>query len=302
MLKNLQNKVVFISGANGMIGNALTEYLLAKNIQVVANTRTPINTNAINHIQDITEPLTYKGKIDYIVHLGALSNPKAYKDNPVEVMTSNILGIKNLLDYAKENNVERVLYVSSGEIYGKTKEELTEDINGYVEILNARSCYPMSKRASETLCVSYMKEYGIDVVIARPSHIYGVPTEKDNRVYAQFIRNIENDKDIVLKSEGKDIRSYCFVEDCVTALITILLKGKSGEAYNISNGSVSIKELAGIVADIGDKKVIYEIPTEEEKKIFNPMANASLNNDKLRELGWKPKYTVEQGFKKILKR
>ena len=181
-------------------------------------------------------------------------------------MTSNFLGIKNLLDYAKENKVERVLYVSSGEVYGKTEEELTEEASGYVDMLNPRSCYPISKRASETLCISYMKEYDVDVVIARPCHIFGKPGEKDNRVFAQFIRNIENNEDIVLKSEGKDIRSYCYINDCVKALFKILLEGKKGEAYNISSEAISIKELAEIVAKIGNKKVVCEIPKEEEKK------------------------------------
>ncbi len=302
MLEKMKNKIVFISGAGGMIGKSLTDYLLKNNAKVIANTRSPMETKAINHIQDITEPLNYKGKIDYIIHLGALSNPKAFKENPVEVMTSNFLGIKNLLDYAKVNKETRVLYVSSGEIYGITEEELKEEVTGYVEILNSRSCYPMSKRASETLCISYMQEYGVDVVIARPCHIFGIPTEQDNRVYAQFIKNIENDEDIVLKSEGKDIRSYCYVKDCVTALITILLKGKKGEAYNIANGKISIKELANIIAKIGNKKVIYKIPTSDEIKVFNPMSNASLNYDKLKNLGWEPKYTVEQGFREIIKK
>lgn len=297
----MEDKIVFISGAGGMIGKALTEYLMSKGIQVIANTKTPQEIGTINHSQDITEPLTYKGRIDYIVHLGALATPEAFKNNPVEVMTSNFIGIKNLLDYAKENKVERVLYVSSGEVYGKTEEELTEEASGYVDILKPRSCYPISKRASETLCISYMKEYGVDVVIARPCHIFGKPGEKDNRVFAQFIRNIENNEDIVLKSEGKDIRSYCYINDCVKALFKILLEGKKGEAYNISSEAISIKELAEIVAKIGNKKVVYETPKEEEQKVFNPMSKAVLNSNKLRALGWKPEYTIEEGFKKIIK-
>ena len=89
------------------------------------------------------------------------------------------------------HNLKRFLYISTGEVYGEGDgRAFTEDYSGYVDCTKPRSCYPSSKRASETLCASYSSEYGLDVVIARPSHTYGPYfTESDNRVYAQFIRN-----------------------------------------------------------------------------------------------------------------
>ena len=160
-----------------------------------------------------------------------------------------------------------------------------------------RSCYPSSKRAAETLCASYAVEYGADVVIARPCHIYGPYfTEQDNRVYAQFIRNVVRNEDIVMKSTGEQFRSWCYVVDCASALLYILLKGERGQAYNIADESsiISIKELAEMVAEIGNKKVIMDLPTDVERKGFNVVTKSVFSTTKIRSLGWK---TLPQSMK-----
>ena len=152
-----------------------------------------------------------------------------------------------------------------------------------------RSCYPSSKRASETLCASYSSEYGLDVVIARPSHTYGPYfTESDNRVYAQFIRNVLNVDDIIMKSTGSQFRSWCYVVDCVSALLHVLLKGKNGEAYNIADQSsnISIKDLAEMIAHIGDKKVVIQLPDDVEKAGYNVVKKSVFSTSKLESLGW----------------
>ena len=146
-----------------------------------------------------------------------------------------------------------------------------------------------SKRAAETLCASYVAEYGADVVIARPSHTYGPHfTETDNRVYAQFIRNVLRDEDIVMKSEGRQFRSWCYVVDCATALLYILLKGTSGEAYNIADNTsnVSIRELAELVADIGGRKVVVQLDDPEAEAQRSSVSRAVFDTSKLQALGW----------------
>ena len=137
--------------------------------------------------------------------------------------------------------------------------------------------------------MSFAPEYGADVVIARPSHTYGPHfTESDNRVYAQFIRNVLRGEDIVMKSTGAQFRSWCYVVDCVSALLYILLKGENGQAYNVADSSsnISIKELAEMIATIGGKKVKIDLPTDAEKAGFNVVTKSVFSTDKLEGLGW----------------
>ena len=210
--------------------------------------------------------------------------------HPVEVVKSNIKGIENLMEYGLKHGMKRFLYGSSGEIYGEGDGRVfTEDYSGYVDSTSPRSCYPSSKRAAETLCVSYAVEYGADVVIARPCHIYGPYfTEQDNRVYAQFIRNVVRNEDIVMKSTGKQFRSWCYVVDCASALLHILLKGENCQAYNIADESsnISIRELAEMVATIGKCKVIMELPADNEKAGYNVVKKSVFSTKKLESLGW----------------
>ena len=200
----------------------------------------------------------------------------------------------------KTHNCRRILYISSSEVYGNKKdnEPYLEDEYGYVDILDSRSCYPSSKRASETLCAAYSKEYGVDYTIARPGHVYGpTMTANDNRASSQFPRDVLAGKDIIMKSSGAQLRSYCYVLDCASAILTILLAGKNGEAYNISNKDsvVSIREMAESFAKNAGQKIVFENPSDIEKMAFNKMNNSSLNASKLESLGWKANFNLEQG-------
>ena len=209
------------------------------------------------------------------------------------------------MEYGLAHSMKCFLYVSSGEVYGEGDGRVfTEDYSGYVDCAKPRSCYPSSKRAAETLCVSYAAEYGADVVIARPCHTYGPYfTEQDNRVYAQFIRNVLRGEDIVMKSTGEQFRSWCYVVDCVSALLHILLKGESGEAYNIADAdsNISIRELAETIAAIGGRKVVIDLPDVDEKRGFNPVTKSIFSTDKLESLGWKPKNHISTGMNNTIK-
>ena len=215
-------------------------------------------------------------------------------------MKANILGVANLMDYGLAHNMKRMLFVSTGEVYGEGDGRVfTEDYSGYVDCTKPRSCYPSSKRAAETLCVSYADEYGADVVIARPCHTYGPHfTEQDNRVYAQFIRNVLHGEDIIMKSTGEQFRSWCYVVDCVSALLHILLKGESKNAYNIADpeSNISIRELAEIIAQMGNRRVIIEVPDEEEKKGYNVVTKSVFSTEKLMSIGWAPLMHIRDGL------
>ncbi|MBQ9664943.1 MAG: NAD-dependent epimerase/dehydratase family protein [Bacteroidaceae bacterium] len=295
---------ILITGATGLIGGCLVEALMMnpkKDYQVYASGRNEERAKArfkefaderhFHFIRyDVLKPLESDVRFDYIIHAASNASPNFFAKNPVEVIKSNIDGVVNLMEYGLQHGMKRFLYVSSGEVYGEGDGRVfTEDYSGYVNCATPRACYPSSKRAAETLCVSYAAEYGADVVIARPCHTYGPHfTEQDNRVYAQFIRNVLKGEDIVMKSTGEQFRSWCYVVDCVSALLYILLKGENGQAYNIAdeNSNISIKELAEIIAEIGGKKVVMDVPGADERKGYNVVRKSIFSNSKLESLGW----------------
>lgn len=303
--EKLSGTNILITGATGLIGSTLVDVLMSnprRDYSVYASGRNIergqkrfekyLSLDTFRFIRyDVMTSLQSDVQFDYIIHAASNASPNTFFKNPVEIVKANILGVSNLIEYGMGHGMKRFLYVSSGEVYGEGDGRvMTEEYSGYVDCLNPRSCYPSSKRTAETLCVSYASEYGADVVIARPCHVYGPNfTESDNRVYAQFIRNILREEDIVLKSKGEQVRSWCYVVDCVSALLYVLLKGASGEAYNIAdpNSVLTIRQLAEMLAEIGSRKVIMDIPSDIEKSVFNPVSKSVFSVDKLERLGWK---------------
>lgn len=315
-IEKLSGKSVFITGATGLICSSVVEMLLSINdrfdygIRVYAAGRNSYKLNKrfkkyigrddlILFSYDALKDFELPQDIDYIIHGAGNASPQKYMEEPVETMLANVIGVKNLLEQAKGREC-RVLYISSSEVYGKknNSEPYSEVDYGTVDISKIRACYPTSKRAAEVLCLSYASEYKLDVVIARPGHIYGPTAEKDDlRVSSVFPREILRGKNIVMKSSGMQLRSYCYVVDCATAILTILLNGKNLEAYNISNKNslVTIREMAAAFAKAGEKIIEFEHATENEVASYNLMENSSLQGEKLEKLGWKGKFDIHTG-------
>ena len=321
-LRQLKNKRIFITGANGLICSSIVDFLMylslrhEYNITVYAAGRNPARITSrfgrfmdCKHFRyvpyDALKEIDCSEHFDYMIQGAGNANPAAYVAEPVETMLANVLGINNILSYAGKYGARRVLYISSSEVYGKKQNTdlYKEDEYGYVDILSPRSCYPSAKRAAETLCASYGSEYGVDTVIVRPGHVYGAAvTGSDNRASSQFPKDVIEGRDIIMKSAGDQLRSYCYVLDCVSAILTVLLNGKMGQAYNISNpDSVStIREIAEAFAEAGHKKVVFENPSDAELKGYNPMSNSALAADKLTGLGWKGCFDLKTGTRKTL--
>lgn len=306
---------ILVTGATGLIGSCLIKVLMAYpdidyNIYAVGRNKARASKlfdnyegNPFFHFVccDILESIPLDIDLHYIIHSASNASPSDFVATPVEVIKSNVIGVSNLLDYGKNHNLKRMLFVSSGEVYGQGDGRVfDEHYSGYVDCTSLRSCYPSSKRAAESLCVAYSYEYGLEIVIARPCHVYGPDfSDRDNRVYAQFIRNAIKGQDIILKSNGEQFRSWCYVVDCVSALLTILLKGVSGEAYNIAddNSNVSIRQLADVVSSLSGQKVVFECPSNIEKIGYNVVTKSVYNVDKLKGLGWEAKTSLYDGFK-----
>jgi nucleoside-diphosphate-sugar epimerase len=295
---------ILITGATGLLGECITDVLMSHsegNIHVWASGREDERAKRMfsrfssdprfHYLHwDVMQPLPTAEYFHYVIHAASSASPRFFATQPVETILSNILGIRHLMDYGIRHNMRRLLFVSTGEVYGEGDGRcFSEEYSGYVDNLSPRSCYPAGKRAAETLCASYAEEYGADFVVARPCHIYGPHfTPHDNRVYAQFIRNIINGEDIIMKSDGSQHRSWCYVTDAVSALLHILLKGESGNAYNVADptSEITIRELAEIIAEAGQRKVIMQLPEKSEQKGYNPVTRSVFCVDKLKSLGW----------------
>lgn len=302
---DLSGKNILVTGATGMICSTLVQVLMShegQDYHVYASGRNEkkVNTVFAEYVDnpffhflkyDVRESLNSDIIFHIIIAGAGVASPQLYATDPVSVMKSNFEGVDNLLSYGINHGLDKFLYISSGEVYGEGDGRVfTEDYSGYVNCATLRACYPSAKRATETLCIAYSHQYGIDVRIARPCHIYGPNfSDSDRRVYAQFIRNVLADEDIVMKSSGTQFRSWCYVVDCVSALLFILLKGKKGQAYNIADESsnITIKELAEMIAEIGGQKVVIENPTEIEKEGYNVVTKSVFSTTKIKELGWR---------------
>lgn len=318
-LSAMQHKSILITGGSGLILSALTDILCLANaergaditIYLAARTEAEISSRFTAYYgqpwlrfvpYDALKPVSFDFPADFIIHGASNAHPAAYSVEPVETLLANVTGLKELLDYAKRSESSRVLYISSSEVYGRKDEArpYREDDYGFVDLLNPRACYPSGKRASETLCAAYYAEYGIETVIVRPGHIYGpTATPTDSRATAQFARDVIAGRDILMKSAGTQLRSYCYGMDCATAILTVLLRGKPAEAYNISNKDsiVSIRQIAEELAKAGGCKVVFADATDREQASFNLMDNSSLSSDKLEALGWHADYSLEEGVR-----
>ena len=250
--------------------------------------------------QDIVKPLESDICFDFVIHLAGDGYPGAFKEHPVETMTPAFIGTYNLLDYARKCMGCRFILASSGEVYGtiQNKEAFVEEDCGYIDSMNSRSCYPIAKKAAETLCSSYVHEYGVSAIVARLSHVYGPGSSpKDNRATVQFMNKGIQGKDIVLFSDGKQMRSYTYVVDAVIGIMRILTSGVAGEAYNVANARsrLTIADFAHMVADECSVKCIFNIDKEYKEK--TPISYAVLDTSKLEELGYEGIYTPTDGIK-----
>lgn len=317
-LKKPTKKTFLVTGASGLICSSVIDLLEELNISEHLDWKFLIPTRNIKKTKerfsnyekygnisyfeyDILEPICFPKGIDYIIHGAGNAYPSIIDKKPVETLIGCTFGVDQILNYTRGQRDARLLYVSSSEVYGILQNivPIKENEYGYIDILNHRASYSIGKRAAETLCLSYVSEFNSDCVIVRPGHIYGPTAGKnDNRVSSSFMYTVAMGKNLIMKSEGKQIRSYCYCLDCASAIIVALFMGKSGEAYNISNKNsiCTIKEMAMSFSSAGNVSLELDIPTELEKRAFNPMLNSSLNSEKIESLGWNAEFSKEEGF------
>ncbi len=306
---------IAISGGTGFLGSALIGVFNIRNalynddIRVVSLSRSgkKRDDGAPNDYKscaqyiaaDVTHPVRIDGKVDYVIHLASNTHPAQYALDPVGTITGNVLGADNLLRLAAEKQAKRFLLASSVEIYGSCPPRpVDESYCGYIDCNTARAGYNEAKRLSESLARSYESQYGVDVAIVRLARCFGPDfTKKDTKVMAQFLRCAAAGQDIVLKSQGTQRYSYCYYADAVSGMIAVLTDGKSGEAYNVADDDegFSLRDFAEYIALIAGCGVREEFSHQPGS---SAAVNALLDCGKIKQLGFRPLFTLRQALKK----
>lgn len=325
--KKLVNTSVLISGANGFLPSYLVETLLhlndvkKLNISVLALVRNKEKAaKRFSHhngrkdiefiVQDVSEPLTIATdlRVDYIIHAASQASPLYYSVDPIGTQNPNILGTTHLLKLAKEKNVKSFVFFSSGEVYGELKEHqipTKENDYGSLDPMTLRSCYGESKRMGENICICWLHQHKVPVKIVRPFHTYGPGMDlKDGRVFADFVSDIVHNRDIVMKSSGTDVRAFCYLADATLGFLQVLLDGKNGEAYNVgSDKETSIRDLANILTGLFPEKGLKTVINEtvvSDNYVRSSIRRSCPDISKVKELNWKPHYSVKEGFKRTI--
>lgn len=321
----LRNSSFVITGATGLIGSLIVKYLLyanrtmnfganiyavVRNVEKADKIFAEEKTDALTYVvADLTkEKVNCEGDCDYIVHAAAVTASKVMVSDPVGTICTSIDGTEKMLQLAVEKKAKAFIYISSMEIYGQPTVggKTAEKDLGYVDIENVRSCYPEGKRMCECLCTAYAAQYGVNVISARLAQTFGagiLPTE--NRVFAQFARSVMRGENIVLHTTGESEGNYVYTADAIAAIMTLLVKGKAGEAYNIANedSHITIRNMAELVArEIAGEKiqVVIDIPEDSVSLGYAPPVKMWLDASKMRELGWKPEIGLVEAYKRMI--
>ncbi len=267
---------------------------------------------------DITEELKDEKKdFNFIIHAASIASPTFYRKYPIETMDANVEGLRNLLNYSlnqKKNGkeIKGFLFFSTSEIYGDPDSKnipTNEEYRGNVSCTGPRACYDESKRYGETLCVNFSKKYDLPIKIARPFNNYGPGLKiSDGRVLPDFVSNILNDENIKILSDGTPTRTFCYVADAVVGYLKILIRGKSGESYNIGNEEpeISVLDLAKKLTKISSElfQIKVDVINEKSKDKYYLVDNPNRRCPDIRKasqhLEFKPKISLEEGLKRSL--
>lgn len=320
--EKLKDASIIISGATGMLGSFLVDVLMVKDINCHIYVLGRNEEKARKRFGSYFEKSNFSFiqcdindsdfinklpiKVDYVFHAASNTHPMAYATDPIGTITANIFATHSFLEYCAKNKVLRFVLASSNEIYGENRGDIElfdEDYCGYINCNTMRAGYPESKRCSEALCQAYIAQKDIDAVIVRFTRSYGptlLPT--DTKAMTQFLRNGINGEDIVLKSEGNQYYSYTYMADAISGMLTVMLNGENGQAYNVADISddIKLRDLANVIADYSGTKVVFDIPDSTEKAGYSTATKARLDGSKIRKLGWKAHYSIAEGVRRTI--
>lgn len=318
LTQELKGKHFAITGATGLLGSCMVRCLLGLDsayalgiaitcvVRDIEKAKSMFGSavNLLEHDFAVDGTLALPDGVDYIVHFASPTASKFFVGNPVETIYTGFLGTRQVLETAARIN-SKVVYVSSLEVYGAIYDDskpVTEDVMGDIDPMATRSSYPMVKRMSECLCKAFASEKGLHVTVARLAQTFGAGVaQDDNRVFAQFARSVVKDEDIVLHTKGELSRCYCYTTDAIEGIFYILLRGKDGEAYNVSNDGtyISVFDMAKLVCESFNPHVKTVIRLQEGMG-YSPVTKLRLSSAKLQSLGWSPNYGLEEMYHRLI--
>lgn len=315
--EKILNKTLLLTGATGLIGQAIIKRLHdipVKIIAVVRNKEKAKNLFGEENdklkflVADVTAIAPQNVRADYIIHAASQTSSKTFVNEPVETIITAFVGTKNMLEMARVNPIKGFVYLSTMEVYGspETDEKIFEEHGSNLDTMNIRASYPESKRICENLCASYVSEYGVPAKVVRLTQTFGPGVRyNDRRVFAEFARCVIENKDIILHTRGETKRNYLYTEDAANAILKVLLNGVIGEAYNAANEETycSIYEMACMVAEkIAQKKIAVRVKENAnlQRMGYAPVLKMNLGTEKLKALGWEPKVRLEEMFERMI--
>lgn len=302
----MSKKIVLITGGAGFIGSHLCQRFIKDGFKVIAldNFVTGSKDN-IAHLaknksfklikHDISKPIIIPGKIDYVLHFASPASPVDYLNLSIQTMKVGALGTHNALGIAKAKGAIFLL-ASTSEVYGDPLEHPQKETYwGNVNPIGPRGVYDEAKRFAEALTLAYKKVHKMDVKIIRIFNTYGPRMRlKDGRVVPNFIDQILHGKPLTVYGDGKQTRSFCYVDDLVEGIVMMLFSNLTGPV-NIGNPrEFTINEFAGLVMNVygGSAKIVYEPLPKDDPKQRRPDITLAQS-----QLGWHPRVPLEKGLK-----
>lgn len=335
----LAGKRILITGGGGFIGYYLIQAIVKWNLLTTENKSEMVEILVYDNFirgmpewlacldqkgfltvkkHDVNYPLpTDIGDVSYIVHAASIASPIYYRKNPIQTMDANVNGLRYLLEYFKKQSESNkflggLLYFSTSEIYGDPDSQsipTPEDYRGNVSCTGPRACYDESKRYGETLCVNFAQQYQLPIKIARPFNNYGPGLKiTDGRALPDFCRNVISGENIVLLSDGKPTRTFCYIADAVIGYFKVLVQGHAGESYNIGTElpEISVKNLAAMVikqsSNLFNYKgtLVFNKSQDTEYLTDNPNRRCPSIEKARRDLEFNPTISIEEGLKRSL--
>jgi UDP-glucuronate decarboxylase len=325
-LQPLAGKTILVTGAAGFLCSYLVDVLVAASetlpepcrIIALDNFQSSVpdrvahlaghpNVQSIAH--DIRQPFVPDGPVDYILHGASIASPMFYRKFPLETIDANVTGTRLMLDLARATSARSIIVMSTSEIYGNpdpARIPTDETYNGDVSCTGPRACYDESKRLAETLCQAYFQLYRTPVKVIRPFNVYGPGQRLDDaRIIPDLMTAAVHRTPLVLFSDGRATRSFCYVRDAIAGILYVLLSDADGEPFNVGNDEeISIRDLAARMIDVAgppDLSIEFRVSEDAQYTVDNPQRRRPVLT-KLKSLApWTPSVPLTEGLARTLR-